>query len=93
MLEKRGYIFTNLHGVTCQKVARCTVTPVYLVLCSLHYEEDLMPFYEHINVCSNFRVISSRASTIQDVAEECTALQELYGGSSSHHRLILGRTN
>lgn len=79
MIEKRGYISTNLHGVICQKVALCTVIPVYLVVCSLHCEEDLMPFYEHINVCSNFRLISSWASpTIQNVAKTCTTLQGLY---------------
>jgi len=32
-----------------------------------------MPFYEHTNVCCNFRVISPWASpTIQNVSEACT---------------------
>jgi len=78
VLEKRGHISTNLHGVKCQKVMRCTVTAVFLVLCPLHYEEGLMPFYEHMNVCCNFRVISPWASpTIQNVSEATTILQEL----------------
>jgi hypothetical protein len=63
---KSGCVCTNLHGVTCQKVALFAVTLVYLVMCYLHFEEDLMPFYERINVCGNFRVISWASATISD---------------------------